>query len=968
MGSYNMTLVALSLLMAVFASGMALQTAHIARVATQRLHRHIAIISGTIALGVGIWSMHFIGMLSFELCTPVYYDPATTLLSMVPSLGASWVALQLLSRHSTNRSQLLLGGVLIAMGIAVMHYSGMSAMRMAAVLRYEPYSFFLSILIAVVLATFALGIRFHLPQFRLSARTRIIISAVLMGLAISGLHYIGMISARFIGDNNESVDVIMFNTTYASIALSSFTFAIIVLVVSSNTLIRYRSLYQRLESSESHIRAILDTTSDAIFTLDEQGHILSSNLAAEMLFGWPPSSLQRQTLKQLISEPDYHKHAMHLQRLLNDQTRHKTHRSTEVMGLHRSGRKIPMRMFTGLVTRLSNAVFVIILSDISRYRKMADSLLAAAQQAEADAQTKTLFLANISHELRTPLNAILGFSEILLKEEKKPTTSRHLHIIHDSAKSLLALLNDILDSTKLERGSFMLEEVSFSLKNLCQQVYASMRLIAQSKELQFGMELDPNLADYYLGDPLRIQQILNNLLGNAIKFTEKGHVHLSVKCKNGGVVISVSDTGIGMTQEQLERVFQPFAQADSSISRRFGGTGLGITIVHQLIEAMQGKLHVNSVLNQGSEFVASIPLLSTTQTEDQRATIRSTLPALNILLVDDLPLNLELAQLHLEQSGHTVTCAQSGKEALQLLEKHRFDLVLMDVHMPDMDGLEATRQWREQERTQKRHPIPFIALTASVMQADQRAAQEAGMNGFTSKPLNIHHLYAEMHRVLMLNTPEHNSALTRHIAEYYDPNELINWAQGAALWGTVERLQRAIVSFLQEIDHRYPLMEVYTNQPNWEALLASLHGIAGATANLGLETTSHLARRIEQRIRQGDVSQSLSDIARLQQQLNQTSQLLQHITPADDAPSGDPVKISRAQVLIAIQDLIHHLKGHEIHDSSLKTTERYLQQNQLYTYASALRHALDDFNFQQACELLSRLHAQIEAYSDITEG
>lgn len=964
--SYDLGLVVLSLVIAVFTSAMALQMAHIARIAENPTHRQIAILSGTIALGGGIWSMHFIGMLAFELCTPVIYDPPITLLSMLPSLGASWVALQLLSQKKINNLQLVFGGLLIALGIAVMHYSGMSAMRMNASLRYEPYTFFASILIAIIFATLALAVRLKMRRAHLSQRVRITVSALLMGIAIAGLHYMGMWSARFVGQDSEMNDVVMLNTVSASLLLAIFTIFITVLVLAGNRLLRYRLLYRQLESKESRMRATLDTSADAILTLDSKGQIISVNHACERLFGWPSNSLLGENLQRLLSEHDFTHHQLHIQRYLKNHDKQQLNKNREVTGLHRTGNPIPMRMFTGLIPISEATIFVVILSDISNYKEMANSLLQALKQAEDEAQKKTLFLANISHELRTPLNAILGFSEMLLKTENNKPTLHHLQIIYDSGQSLLSLLNDILDTTKLERGSFTLEQVSFSLKHLSQQVYASMRLIAESKGLSLNMTLDPTLADYYFGDPLRTQQILNNLLSNAIKFTETGSVDLNISRQSTQVRIVIKDTGIGMTEEQKKRIFLPFMQADSSISRRFGGTGLGVTIVRQLIDAMQGELHVHSTPGQGSEFIVLLPLPISNKVEDRSTESLPEMPALHIMVVDDLPMNLELMQLRLEELGHTVSCASSGAEALTLLKQQTPDLVLMGVHMPDIDGLEATRRWREHERELALKPIPIIALSASVMLADQRAALDAGMNGFTSKPLDMHRLYLEISRLI---TQHEQGIVIPQLTELYsdyDLNAPINWSKGMALWGTAERLERAIKTFLREMDHRHSLVEAYSQQPNWNTLIDSLHRIAGATANLGLEHISSHAQQVEQRLRQGDTRQSRSLIAQLQQQLNQIS-LLFPDSNSNEKGAYTHSKVSLAEAQAAIVELNQCLQRHELNQQALDLVHYYLHQNHLYTYGSALHHALDDFNFEQASSLLIRLLAQIDVGSPPTD-
>jgi len=334
-------------------------------------------------------------------------------------------------------------------------------------------------------------------------------------------------------------------------------------------------------------------------------------------------------------------------------------------------------------------------TDISERRALEASLREAAEKAEQAAAAKTTFLANMSHEIRTPMNAVIGFSELLLKGELSATQRAHMTTVHQSARSLLGLINDILDTTKLEKGGVTLESIDFSLREVAQQIVTSLRLNAEKKKLNLILDYADDMPEYFKGDPLRIQQVLTNLLGNAIKFTQQGMVRLHLFRDGERVGVEVWDTGIGMTPEQLSRIFDPFSQADASISRRFGGTGLGTTIASQLIELMEGTISAESELGKGSVFRLSLPLKPGDKPAIQANALGiSKLPALNVLIADDVPQNVELLTLLLEEAGHTVTAASDGTQAIELFFAARYDLVLMDVHMPNVDGLEATRRTR----------------------------------------------------------------------------------------------------------------------------------------------------------------------------------------------------------------------------------------------------------------------------------
>jgi NO-binding membrane sensor protein with MHYT domain len=285
LSNYDPLLVVMSLCIAVFTSGMALQLAGVARDSETAWWRQVTILTGSLALGAGVWAMHFLGMLAFQLCAEVRFDLDVTLLSMLPSLAASWVALTVLARRNLSLLQLCIGGVLVGAGIGAMHYSGMAAMQMAPLLRYDPWMFALSILVAVGLAILALWVRFGLED-RLPALWALLISALVMGLAISGMHYTGMQAARFVGVAESEQPVAVVDSLYLGSAISLITVALTVFVVAANALLRYRRLSLQLQASEQHLRSIFDTALDSILTVDHRGVIRSANRAATRLLGW----------------------------------------------------------------------------------------------------------------------------------------------------------------------------------------------------------------------------------------------------------------------------------------------------------------------------------------------------------------------------------------------------------------------------------------------------------------------------------------------------------------------------------------------------------------------------------------------------------------------------------------------------------------------------------------------------------
>ncbi|MGA0584137.1 MAG: MHYT domain-containing protein, partial [Castellaniella sp.] len=751
-GTWQPGLVLLSVAVPIFLSLMALQTSHIARHTRSRFYRHVALGTGAVALGGGIWTMHFIGMMAFHLPAPMYYRTDITLLSLLPGLAASWAALWMLTWREPVGWPLAIGGVVVGAGIGTMHYTGMAAMVSTLEMRYDPLLFGLSIVVAVALAVLALWIRFGLRRTPLSRRARFLLGGVIMGVAIAGMHYTGMAAVRFYGDLSilDAEHGIRLGTTWASLGLASISLTVAVLVTSLNGLVRTRELYREVGESQSRLQAILDTAVDAIITIDGHGIVREFSRSAERLFGYRAQEVIGRNIKMLMPEPYHSEHDGYLRRYRTTGVPHIIGVGREVVGRRKDGSLMPVRLAVGRVSLPNQEMlFVGMLTDISDKQAMEASLRETAERAEQAAAAKGHFLANMSHEIRTPMNSIIGFTDLLLQTDLTPAQRSHLNTIRQSSRSLLRLLNDILDTSKMDSGRLELESRDFSLKNLAMQIDSSLRLGAQARGLRLTTHYPDDMPEYFKGDTLRLLQVLTNLVGNAIKFTETGGVDVLFSLEGGVVHVRVCDTGIGMSPAQIQSIFDPFTQADASISRRFGGTGLGTTIARQLVEAMKGRIEVESEPGRGSTFHVWLPLApGQAPAEAQPLREAPRLPPLRVLIADDVEQNLELLTLVLQAGGHQVASARDGEQAVALFLAGQFDLVLMDVHMPGIDGLQATRLIRQHERTRGLTATPVIALTASVMANDRREARRAGMSGFAVKPLDIPRLYEEIARVL----------------------------------------------------------------------------------------------------------------------------------------------------------------------------------------------------------------------------
>jgi len=628
-----------------------------------------------------------------------------------------------------------------------------------------------------------------------------------------------------------------------------------------------------------HVRGALDTLTVGLLLIDNHDRVLFAN----RLFGESIRIDPDKAVGSVASNIDW---------ILDEDDAELPWQESLRTGKMITGRYLHFKLddrrltFSVNCTPIMGQGLMVTFEDITELEENKIQLAEARDVAERANQSKSAFLANMSHEIRTPMNAILGFTEVLRRgmERNEQKRRRHLNTIHSSGTHLLNLINDILDLSKIEADRMEVEAIPSAVHRVISDVVTVMKVRADEKSIELTYEFNGMIPRSITSDPARLRQILTNLVGNAIKFTSKGGVKIVTGfCGESDppqMLIQVVDTGIGMTPSQAAKIFDPFSQADASVTRRFGGTGLGLSISKRLASALGGGITVHSEEGVGSVFsvaIATGPLqdvemISPTPEELESEVIEeehlaAELNQLRVLLVDDGEENRDLMGVVLEEAGTHYQTACNGLEAIELANAHDFDVILMDMQMPVMDGYTATRKLREEGYSK-----PIVALTAHAMQDAEQQCRDAGCSGFLTKPIDFDRLLTTLAEFAGVETTTQASAADSPSEDPLAVSETP--VDDSPITSTLpihkERFRKIVASFVERLDERFDAMQLAIDNGDATELAELGHWLKGASGNCGFAQMAESGLQMEMCGKQGDVDSVpaiLADLRAIKQRI-----------------------------------------------------------------------------------------------------
>ena len=660
------------------------------------------------------------------------------------------------------------------------------------------------------------------------------------------------------------------------------------------------------EEGEMRFRFIAATTLEAMIVTDEDHCIVFWNEGAEKIFGLNSEAALGKHITFMIPEP-YRDHRNRSFAKIIDQpseTQQIGAISTPNLQLIISpnpeqDNQLPVELLISSWNTGKGKHYSSIFRDISERCRYEDELIAARDAANASTRAKADFLANMSHEIRTPMHGILGMTDLALATPLSPEQREYIQLAHTSAENLLSLINDILDFSKIEAGKLTLEHIDFDLRAQLQEVVKPLSLRAQQQGLDLVLDIDSALPERFIGDPLRVRQLILNLVSNALKFTETGRISILVKTlapsdRGFNIQCAVSDTGIGIPADKLHSIFDAFTQADTSTSRQYGGTGLGLSICAQLVRLMQGKIWVESTLGQGSTFYFTVCLeTQSAPTENPSAPIAASpstsiaaesigFRPLRILLAEDNPVNQTFAMAVLSKAGHQVTLAQNGQQAVGLAKQQAFDVILMDMHMPVMDGLQAAQAIRVMNKQ-----TPIIALSAQTEGDFRTQCLDAGMNDTLPKPIRAETLLMKLSALSISDTAPPSPQLPDAPTETTLPP--LDLAEALLTAGGDHELLIGMARLaLQQIDENMPTLRSLSRTAKSDQLKERAHRLKGSLASMAANPAFEACKALESKARTAKISEYESTMDALELEIRRLRPALEAILRSQNRSNTSP--------------------------------------------------------------------------------
>ena len=729
-----------------------------------------------------------------------------------------------------------------------------------------------------------------------------------------------------------------------------------------------------LDEAERLAAAILKNVGAAIVTIDGQGVIRHLNPAAERLFGYSAVEAVGHDRSLLLFEQN---DLYILEMAIYSCRRQVVGNDVEVQAKRKDGSGFPANVYVAELALGDKHWFIASVTDVTEIKRSREELETlveerttelkrANEEAQQASRVKDEFLSNMSHELRTPMNSVLGYLGLALANESLPTSlQKDLGVAQRAAQTLLTIINDILDVQKINSGQFQLENRPFHLVHGIEDILQEFGPMADEKGIGFDLHCSYALPSSLSGDFSRLRQILVNLVGNAVKFTRKGWVKVRVRPAAEGkdmVHFTVEDTGIGIPKDRLESLFIPFTQIDGARNRTHGGTGLGLSIVKKIVELMGGKAWAESSLGIGSafHFTARLPVADNTTDDGGSSALFADAPrrvpsrAFNVLLAEDVWENATLVKRSLRGSGHAVAWVRNGQEAVSAYLRGDFDVILMDVHMPEMDGHSATRKIREIEAEQGGR-IPIIALTASVLSQEQERGDEAGMDAHVGKPIDFTQLLSEMERLVpkergRLKTEERDSGRERRAAGL-PMIEGVDVETGLSRYCEDEELYyKQLVGFPEKFGAAGEGSLEAFEADDIDSAIQIVHSVKGVAGNLSIDGVYAAAQSLETALRKepenakkmiGPFKKALEEVAPRLAAIKREESQKREITPQEEP-----------RIAALIERLRAVYAKNERDGEALRELRSYLRDDPIF---ERVEQCVDGFRFSDAVSALEAL-------------